>query len=413
MSQIPPSAPSQEQHSIPQPSNPFLNPFIPHSLPRSFTEIDSKGISDKGPARILELPRAAPSSFQPSANASNPFLPPPANSSNSGITDPSSNPIQQASLISKSSQIILKKESTQVQFQNTNPTENQAKNSIELNCPICYEKYGATSNIPKVLYCGHSVCEQCLNKIRLEANKIICPFCSCRERRHFAAIPINYALFGIIGENKPLYVCKDHQKEIGLLCKDDYRLLCISCMVEHNKHEVVLLDDPFVLELADKKKQEIEQLKFEIQGKLKYCVEVFAKLEEDHKRIATPLKNNLNLLERTRNKLFNLIEKASRKVIEEKNKNGNEALIRNNVLRDTYIASKNKYLKRFEKISELSEEFGKLSIAQQINSEMEIYKEEFAMPRTEDIEEFEVELMEPVDYEAEILKNFTELLKIN
>lgn len=45
-----------------------------------------------------------------------------------------------------------------------------------LDCPICFEAYGSSVNIPMVLSCGHTLCENCVGKNRRAGDKVLCPF---------------------------------------------------------------------------------------------------------------------------------------------------------------------------------------------------------------------------------------------
>ena len=47
------------------------------------------------------------------------------------------------------------------------------KASDNLSCPVCYQLF----KNPKYLPCHHSYCEQCLEKMQVQSNKIICPEC--------------------------------------------------------------------------------------------------------------------------------------------------------------------------------------------------------------------------------------------
>lgn len=41
-----------------------------------------------------------------------------------------------------------------------------------LDCPICFEAYGSSSHVPMVLSCGHTLCEECVEKNRRGADKV-------------------------------------------------------------------------------------------------------------------------------------------------------------------------------------------------------------------------------------------------
>lgn len=48
-----------------------------------------------------------------------------------------------------------------------------------LECPICFETYNQSQLRPKLLQCGHTVCQHCLEKLLANTiNGVRCPFCS-------------------------------------------------------------------------------------------------------------------------------------------------------------------------------------------------------------------------------------------
>jgi hypothetical protein len=57
-------------------------------------------------------------------------------------------------------------------------------------CPICYENYSTTLNIPKVLTgCGHTFCLMCITRITVTF-KVKCP--TCRKFSDFRKLVTNY-----------------------------------------------------------------------------------------------------------------------------------------------------------------------------------------------------------------------------
>lgn len=41
-----------------------------------------------------------------------------------------------------------------------------------LDCPICFEAYGSSCHVPMVLSCGHTLCEDCVEKNRRGGDKV-------------------------------------------------------------------------------------------------------------------------------------------------------------------------------------------------------------------------------------------------
>lgn len=50
-------------------------------------------------------------------------------------------------------------------------SSSSASKTKGLDCPICFESYGSSSHVPMVLSCGHTLCEDCVEKNR-RADKV-------------------------------------------------------------------------------------------------------------------------------------------------------------------------------------------------------------------------------------------------
>jgi len=121
-----------------------------------------------------------------------------------------------------------------------------------MECPICSEKFNADENCPKVLSCGHTVCERCLFFI-IYNNEIQCP--SCRlvvvsPSPH--SLPKNHTLLSFISQTSdktPQEYCKLHSTEpLIRYCFEDQIPVCAECVVHHSEHTILKLEDfyPFV-----------------------------------------------------------------------------------------------------------------------------------------------------------------------
>lgn len=54
-------------------------------------------------------------------------------------------------------------------------------------CSVCLERYNTKNKIPKILHCGHTFCQECLNKSKKNSNNVLtCPI--CRKNEIFADI---------------------------------------------------------------------------------------------------------------------------------------------------------------------------------------------------------------------------------
>lgn len=81
---------------------------------------------------------------------------------------------------------------------------NGKKEPTKLECPICW----AELDVPKVLQCGHNLCQECETKSITKPGKktsaaggallglITCPLCKMVSEVRARGLPINYALKG-------------------------------------------------------------------------------------------------------------------------------------------------------------------------------------------------------------------------
>ena len=123
-----------------------------------------------------------------------------------------------------------------------------------LSCQVCFEDFEETGiRIPRIFPCSHTVCESCL-KDMIKNNTIICPEC---RKKHTAenkekSFPQNkYLLAQIRGNNNETEEqrsddrCEKHGDLLILYCLEDtcQKSICASCMLDHNKHDVVGIKD--------------------------------------------------------------------------------------------------------------------------------------------------------------------------
>lgn len=126
-------------------------------------------------------------------------------------------------------------------------------------CPICSEHYRNTSNIPLLLpNCGHTICTPCLREIYNKLEYPTCPICNSKSILKLKHLPVNFALLDLPGYlliNK----CMIHSLELVAYCKDDDKVLCGACILDHRTHNCLLFSDPSLIPLFDSKKQEMSQ----------------------------------------------------------------------------------------------------------------------------------------------------------
>ncbi|KAJ7538858.1 hypothetical protein O6H91_11G065800 [Diphasiastrum complanatum] len=68
-----------------------------------------------------------------------------------------------------------------------------------LDCPVCWESFSSRTHIPRILGCGHTVCEHCLKQLFFDTGPaeqcFICPECrSLTRRREIQDMPKNYTV---------------------------------------------------------------------------------------------------------------------------------------------------------------------------------------------------------------------------
>ena len=72
---------------------------------------------------------------------------------------------------------------------------------LNLKCPLCENKYSSTTLIPKNLPCGHTMCQDCIQKIinkntALNSSTMICPF--DKIEYEFQNFPTSYTILKTI-----------------------------------------------------------------------------------------------------------------------------------------------------------------------------------------------------------------------
>ena len=115
------------------------------------------------------------------------------------------------------------------------------------NCPVCFEAYSETENIPRILPCHCTLCHLCVEKL-LKDDKLQCPQ---DRQKHSAAsgvksFPQNkYVLKHLKSvskrENSSFENCKEHGMDKVLFCKHQecQSAICATCMAKkHSTHPV-------------------------------------------------------------------------------------------------------------------------------------------------------------------------------
>ena len=133
------------------------------------------------------------------------------------------------------------------------------RESLEFCCVICLENYTEDgAHVPKILPCSHTTCESCIKDL-LRNQTLVCPECRKKHRAENKekSFPQNKYLLAHIGSKKAYAEeesqntrkvtkeqCQEHGLEMVIYCFEDacQKPICVSCLVDHNKHDVKGID---------------------------------------------------------------------------------------------------------------------------------------------------------------------------
>lgn len=76
-----------------------------------------------------------------------------------------------------------------------------------LECKVCYEAFNHNDKKPMALQCGHTFCRTCTDKLHSNGS-IKCPLDNKAMRTTLDAVPVNYAVLGMIEESKDVNLSK-------------------------------------------------------------------------------------------------------------------------------------------------------------------------------------------------------------
>lgn len=192
------------------------------------------------------------------------------------------------------------------------PSGNTYKSS-KASCPICYNEYNSTQNMPLVLpSCGHTVCDTCLQHMSDTYYSLKCPVCRTHNFQGVETLPVNYALLELTDKADDKEMCEQHGLEILGFCKDEEVLLCGACVFEHKSHASFLLNSPEATAWADSKKKLLEDK----ESSLKHMQSNWDKAYKSFKRHISNLnseaKNHIEALKKTEAKLIESIKQGTK-----------------------------------------------------------------------------------------------------
>lgn len=176
---------------------------------------------------------------------------------------------------------------------------------MAIYCEVCAEQFSAEKYIPRILQCGHTYCECCLNKLikqtRVKVSKEIsvkskyeykfkihCPKCKSitkwnnENRDTSATLPKNFSYSDLI-ENVLENHCNEHPDYVlDMFCHDEEEAVCLKCTIygQHKMHEVSKLSD-----FSDQQKSTIERNRNSLNDMIEDCKNLKAQLEEKNLQI--------------------------------------------------------------------------------------------------------------------------------
>ena len=133
-------------------------------------------------------------------------------------------------------------------------------------CHVCLGNYNLAANLPRILPCHHSICEECGRK-EIGNEMLKCPVCRKKHRatqgiRSFSQNPYIVAMIEKqLSRPVEIKKCEIHDKELSLFCNqlDCKQPICLTCFLDsHRPHDVVEME---VLEAKENVFKEIESLK--------------------------------------------------------------------------------------------------------------------------------------------------------
>ena len=181
---------------------------------------------------------------------------------------------------------------------------------MAIYCEVCAEQFSAEKYIPRILQCGHTYCECCLDKLIQKSKlfggigykfKIRCPKCksftrlndsckcikSCKCNTIPAMLPKNFSYLDLIenvlensriADQQKACRCNEHPNyDLEMFCHDEEEAVCLKCTIygQHKTHEVSKLSD-----FSDQQKTTIERNRSCLNDMIEDCKDLKAQLDE-------------------------------------------------------------------------------------------------------------------------------------
>lgn len=114
------------------------------------------------------------------------------------------------------------------------------------DCGVCTELFDDTRHNPRVIPCGHTICEVCVRKL-FTGLGIRCPIC----RQYFGGVrdaldyPKNFCVIRELTTTEITHKCIEHNEPFHLFDTTCGMLVCVMCITTsaHKGHEYTLPRD--------------------------------------------------------------------------------------------------------------------------------------------------------------------------
>ncbi|MCL4130355.1 UNVERIFIED_CONTAM: hypothetical protein GTU68_037851, partial [Idotea baltica] len=122
-------------------------------------------------------------------------------------------------------------------------TNTKNKNGNNLECRVCEEGFGLGGDkVPRLLFCGHTLCHACLLRLHTQETHILCPFDRQPTpvetsgvwglKKNFALLELLERLFLSQSDSSLSSEVLSKQRELGISCdEDDNHLAVLYCTV--------------------------------------------------------------------------------------------------------------------------------------------------------------------------------------
>ena len=228
----------------------------------------------------------------------------------------------------------------------------EESNNRLIICKICLFPYDNDERIPRVINCGHTLCDYCLINIKKQ-QKVECPFCK-KYYDKIKEFPVNFEILNFINNRRIDHYCSKHKNEnLNFYCSIDRIMICQLCLLNnHIGHEIVKPNDSEIgesIKFANYFKDfysKFMNIKYNNQKLLKENFIVldrkFEKMSNSLKEIRDMIKFQFYSQQKETNNRINLLELLDKQIKQEYQniKNGKESKFSKNIL-ESYIEHEN------------------------------------------------------------------------